>query len=156
MAAKLDYKKLEKEYLTSNISITKLCEKHKCSKSTVSRYAREHDWENRRTNLAQKRTKLTVDKVNELQKDSWDRLRERMMRILDNELDKFEKGTCEMNLRQVAATVKDMREMGIFGATLSDKKNLAEIKRIEKELSEDDSKDIKVQVVLADSDEYTN
>lgn len=64
---KHDYSVLEREYITSDISIRALCKKHDIKGySSVAQFAREHDWEGKRAKIMGRKE----DKMIELTSDS--------------------------------------------------------------------------------------
>lgn len=64
--AKNDYMLLEREYISTDISIRELCKKHGIkSYSSVAQYAREHGWYEKRSNIRDKALEKTAEKLAE-------------------------------------------------------------------------------------------
>lgn len=63
---KHDYSVLEREYITSDISIRGLCKKHDIKGySSVAQFAREHDWEEKRARIMGRKQDKMVERVSE-------------------------------------------------------------------------------------------
>lgn len=61
-----DYDKLEREYLSTDITIRALCRKHGIkSYSSVAQYARDHDWYERRSEIQTRVRERTIERVSE-------------------------------------------------------------------------------------------
>lgn len=159
MGTKIDYKKLEKEFVTSTISLRALASKHNVAATSVTQYARNHGWKEKRERLAQKsaeRQEKQLERVMITRENAWEETTTRMLRILTKKIDELEKGTCDMTYGQLAKAIKDMKEMGMFGLTTTERKNLAEIQKIEKELdTSDENKTVHI-VVSEEVSQYGN
>lgn len=139
MKQKIDYRTLEKEYMTSHISITQLCKRHNCSKSTVSRYAKAHNWESIRNKKQQDRTEKAIEDENNAQDESWLKIKELMRDVINQEWEKVKKGEeTTSTVASLSKATKDMKDMGVFGVTTSEKKMLKEIQALDKQLSQAD------------------
>ena len=65
-ARKHDYKTLEREYVTTDISIRALCKKHDIKGySSVAQYARENDWENKRADIMGRKAEKVAKRVSD-------------------------------------------------------------------------------------------
>ncbi len=65
-ARKHDYQTLEREYISSDISIRALCKKHSIKGySSVAQYAREHDWEGKRERIMGRKADKVVERVSD-------------------------------------------------------------------------------------------
>lgn len=61
---KHDYTLLEREYISSDISIRALCKKHDIKGySSVSQYSREHDWEAKRAQIMGRKQDKLVERM---------------------------------------------------------------------------------------------
>lgn len=148
---RIDYKKLEKEYMTSNISIPKLAEKYGASKSPVAKYAREHGWKEKRTQKALKSTKKDIEVAEVGQDDAWQQIKAKMYTALSNEWDKFNSGQSDIRPGELVRATKDAREMGVFGTTMSEKKLMAEIEKLQKEINASETdKSITIEIIGGD------
>lgn len=152
---KIDYAKLEKEYMTSNVSLRELARKHNCAPSPINRYAKEHEWAQKRAQKVSKRCKNSIEKEIEAQDKSWEDLKSTMRQAIASEWEKL-LADKEQHLSAVASltkATKDARDMGVFGATLSERKLTREIEALEKQLSSDDT-DKSIVVRIEGGDEY--
>ena len=154
---KINYGKIKKEYLTSNISICELAKKYKVNKSCISRTAQKEGWERQKIEMIDKATIKAAQATIDADYDVWEKTKARLIKLLEKKMDELEQGICDMSFGQVAKAAKDMRDMGVFGVTTAQLKAEAEIKKIEKEMLDDDSKDSEIKVTLSDElDEYAN
>jgi hypothetical protein len=65
-ARKHDYTALEREYITTDISIRALCKKHDIKGySSVAQYAREHEWEEKRERIMGRKADKMVERVSD-------------------------------------------------------------------------------------------
>lgn len=148
---KIDYKKLEKEYMTSNASVNSLATKHKVSKSALARYAKDNGWAEKREEKGKERTKREISKAIDGQDDAWQKIKAKMYTALSNEWDKFNSGQSDIRPGELVRATKDAREMGVFGVTMAEKKLIAEIDKLQKELNASDTdKSITIEIVGGD------
>lgn len=136
---KIDYKKLEKEYMTTNTSLGKICEKHKVSRSAVYKYAAEHNWQKRRTEKQEIRTEKDIERTFEEQADAWSRIQKLMLASLASDWEQYYHNTGAYKLQELTKATKDARDMGLFGPTTSEQKTLVEIEALKKELNATDA-----------------
>lgn len=148
---RIDYKKLEKEYMTSNATINSLATKHKVSKSALSRYAKENKWAEKREEKGMERTKREISKANDSQDDAWQTIKAKMYTALSNEWDKYNSGQSDIRPGELVRATKDAREMGVFGATMAEKKLIAEIEKLQKEINASETdKSITIEIIGGD------
>lgn len=156
MKQKIDYALLEKEYMTSNISITSLAKKHKLVVSTIARYADKNNWQQKRNEIRENATKRAIERTTERQVDAWVEMKEKMLHMMSGVIERYEANP-EASVEKASSiirAVKDMREMGVFGSTVAEDKTRAEIEKLRKEISDDGSKDITVRVISDDVESY--
>ena len=158
MGQRIDYSKVKKEYMTSKKSLTYLADKYGISKTQLYKKAREDGWEQKRNAIAEKHTDSVIDRVMEIQNDAWEETKTAMLRILKKKIEVLENNPSEsdMTYGQMAHTIKEMRDAGMFGVTPSEKKINTEIEKLKKEIADDGSKDVTLKVITADLDDYAD
>lgn len=152
---KVDYKKLEKEYMTSNVSFRALAAKHKISTSTVTRYAKAHDWEEKRNARQQKATQKAIEDESVAQFDAWGEIKGKIFTALCNEWDKYNSGESKVKPGELVKATKDARDMGVFGITMSEKKLMAEVEKLQKELNATEA-DKTITIEIVGGDDFSN
>lgn len=152
---KIDYRKLEKEYMTTTISISALAKKYGYGSSPIYRYSKAHHWEEKKAKKGEEQVKKAIEKEDIAQEEAWERLKNTMRQALDAEWRKLLSDE-EQHLSAIASltkATKDARDMGVFGATLSERKLTREIEALEKQLSSDDT-DKSIVVKIEGGDDY--
>lgn len=150
---KIDLAQVEKEYMTSNASIRELAKKFGIPTTTLQRHAKKNGWASKREDRIAKRAERMIAKEEGAQDDSWDRLRNTMRLVLEDEWNKCQEDV-EYRLAvlpSLTRSTKYAREIGVFGPTASEKKTLKEVERMENESQ--DSED-KIVVEFENAEEY--
>ncbi len=152
---KIDYKLLEKEYMTQNISLCALAKKHGYALSPVYRYANKHGWDSIKAKRGEERVKREIEREDSSQEKAWEELKDTMRVALAEEWKKL-LADKEQHLSAVASltrATKDAREMGVFGVTTGEKKSLRELEALEKQIAALDS-DQGVTFTIEGGDDY--
>lgn len=156
MGKRIDYSKVKKEYMTTKRTLTELADKYGISKTQLYKKAKEDGWEEKRNGIWEKRTDSVIEKAIDVQDDAWLKMKTKMLRMMEGVIDKYMENPEQSPERasSIIRAMKDMREMGAFGTTANEKKTLAEIEKLRKEISDDGNKDITVRVISDDVESY--
>lgn len=98
----MDWRKIKTEYITTDTSYRKLCEKYKVPYSTLSRRAKAEDWPSLRVQSEVKTTSKVVDAFADKQAERVKRLQ----KVTDRLLDKIETAVEELDITLSTNTEK--------------------------------------------------
>ncbi len=147
--AQIDYKKIERDYMTSHDNLNELSKRYSCSRAQLYRYAKAHDWENKRERKQQKRLESAIEREFVSQEEAWESIKNQMREVVANEWKKLaaEKHPSGSQVSALAKATKDVRDMGAFGVSLAETKLSKEIESLEKQLaSTEETKDITISI----------
>ena len=150
---KTDYVQIEKEYMTSNASVRELAKKYGIPQTTLQRYAKKNGWQTKREERRQKRVERGIVKEEGEQDESWERLKNTMRLVLEDEWNKCQEDE-EYRLAvlpSLTRSTKYAREIGVFGPTASERKTIKEVEKMENEGQ--DSGD-KIVIEFENAEEY--
>ncbi|MDD3369134.1 MAG: hypothetical protein PHP50_09655 [Lachnospiraceae bacterium] len=145
------WKKLEKEFITTEISINGLAKKYGLPYSRVRTHSEACSWQYKREKANSKIAKKSVQKISGFLLDE----NERILGIADELLKKVEASVELLDpedrsgMKQLTACIKDLKEMGIFKAELDRKEQEARIKKLQKD-TEEENKDTSITVTLSE------
>lgn len=152
----MDWKAIKTEYITTDTSYRKLAKKYGISLNTICNKSKQEGWIKDKEQFIDKTVSKTIEKISEAQSDRAKRIRT----VADKLLDKLEilVDTLEgdtSSYRQIAATLKDIKEIQMIKSNADLREQEARIKNLEKQAEkEDESKDIVVKIV-AEAEEYS-
>lgn len=159
MTMAIDYRKIEKEFMTSGETLSALAKKYKVATSPLYRYARKNEWEKKREKIGKERQEKAIAREISSQDDAWEAVKQQMRDVITQEWDKI-KNDKHPNGSQVSAltrATKDARDMGVYGVTLNEKKMLKELEALERQLAEaQEDKDSGVIIKMEGCDDYAN
>ena len=157
MGKKIDYKKIEKEFMTTTTTLSKLSKKYKCAVSPLYRYAKEHEWEKKKEEKDKERVKKAIEKADVAQDESWQALQVLIRDVINKEWEKLKKEKDPHPTATAALTraTQDARAMGVYGITTNEKKLLKEIENLDRQLKETET-DKSVTFVIKGAEEYGN
>lgn len=121
--------------MTSNASVRELAKKYGIPQTTLQRYAKANCWIQKREERRQKRVERSIARTEGEQEDSWDRLRNTMRLVLEEEWNKCQEDE-EYRLAvlpSLTRSTKYAREIGVFGPTASEQKTIKEVEKMENE-----------------------
>lgn len=150
---KIDYVQIEKEYMTSNASVRELAKRYGCPATTLQRYAKKNGWQSKREERRQKRVERAIVKEEGEQDESWERLKNTMRLVLEDEWNKCQEDV-EYRLAvlpSLTRSTKYAREIGVFGPTASEKKTIKEVEKMENESQDTGDK---IVIEFANAEEY--
>lgn len=150
---KIDYAQIEKEYMTSNASVRELSKKFGIPATTLQRYAKKNGWSSKREERIAKRAERLITKTEGEQDDSWERLRNTMRLVLEDEWNKCQEDA-EYRLAvlpSLTRSTKYAREIGVFGPTASERKTIKEVERMENESQDTGDK---IVIEFENAEEY--
>lgn len=139
----MDWRKIKTEYITTDTSYRKLCEKYKVPYSTLSRRAKAEDWPSLRVQSEVKTTSKVVDAFADKQAERI----EKMQGIADELLGKIEQGVAECSamylmvdkqmLRQITGALRDLKEVLSIKSELDKLEQEARIAKLQREAADD-------------------
>ena len=137
----VDWSAIKTEYVTTDTSYRKLCEKYGVSMTEVSRHGKEEEWRNERKKYQEKAYAKTLDT---LIKGQQKRI-ERLQTITDKILDKIELSVEHMSeadlqaYRQITAAIKDIKEIQMLKSEADMREQEARIDKLNKDVKENDT-----------------
>ena len=154
----MDWLKIKTEYITTDTSYRKLCEKYDVPYSTLSRRAKAEDWPSLRT---QSEVKTTSEVVNAFADKQADRIK-KMQGIADKLLEKIAEGLEEYDatrlvfqsqtLRHITGALRDLKEVLSIKSELDKLEQEARIAKLRKEAAEETEEDNNTEVTFTDGD----
>lgn len=116
--ARINYSKIEREFMTSQASIDELAKKYQVSRASLFRHAKLESWHEKRELLRQEQTARQIQEELVAQDKMWETVQNKMREVITAEWDKIrhEKRPNGSQVAALAKATKDAREMGIFGA----------------------------------------
>ena len=99
----IDWKTIETEYVTTDISHKRLCEKYGICRSTISKKASEENWTEKRNNYRAKTVAKSVDAISNKQANKLARID----KLTDQLLNKLEQAITELDLQLYEHTDKE-------------------------------------------------
>lgn len=153
----MDWKKIKTEYITTDTSYRKLCEKYGVPYSNLSRRARAEGWPALRTQSEVKMTSKVIETHADKQADRI----AKMQSIADEILQKIEDGVAECSarylmadkqmLRQVTGALRDLKDVLSLKSDIDLEEQKARIAKLRKE-SEEEKRDNTVEVSFEGGD----
>lgn len=146
-----DWNKIKTEYITTDTSYRELSQKYGVHYTNIAKRAKKEEWKHLRqqqanttqTKMIQAVERRKVDRAARLL-DVSDRLLQKVSDRVDA-LDALEMRTQE--LRQLSATIKDLKEIQMIRSEADIREQEARIEKLRREAQkEEDSKDVKVEM----------
>ena len=152
-----DWKKIKAEYLRGGVSYRKLAEKHKVSPTTLYKKMRKEKWADLRRQMDEKRDAKIVESVASQEAKRVDMIQD----VADLLLQRIKEGvddrsllTDSQSIRQITASIKDLRDIKGCKSELDMQEQIARIEKLRREASpEIQDNTIKV-VIEGDLDDY--
>lgn len=144
-----DWKRIEAEYITTETSYRKLAQKYGLNQATIAQRAKAEDWVGKRKRQASTTQAKIIGAV-EGQKVN---RAVRLQRVADKLLDKVEQildepgGVASGSLRNISATLRDIKEIQMIRPELDVKEQEARIANLQKQ-AEKDERNASVTVTL--------
>lgn len=144
-----DWKRIEAEYITTETSYRKLAQKYGLNQATIAQRAKAEDWVGKRKRQASTTQAKIIGAV-EGQKVN---RAVRLQRVADKLLDKVEMildepgGVASGSLRNISATLRDIKEIQMIRSELDVKEQEARIANLQKQ-AEKDERNASVTVTL--------
>lgn len=144
----VDWVAIRTDYVTTNTSYRKICEKYGLSFTEVSRHGREENWREERKKYQEK----TYSKTIEIMAKNQAKRVERLKSITDKILDKIETVVDNMTgadiqaYRQVTSALKDIKEIQMLKSDADMREQEARIANLKKQALDDVPKEIKVHI----------
>lgn len=135
-----DWKRIEAEYITTETSYRKLAQKYGLNQATIAQRAKAEDWVGKRKRQASTTQAKIIGAV-EGQKVN---RAVRLQRVADKLLDKVELildepgGVASGSLRNISATLRDIKEIQMIRSELDVKEQEARIANLQKQAEKDE------------------
>lgn len=146
----VDWSAIKTEYVTTDISYRKLCEKYNVSMTEVSRHGKDEEWRNERKKYQEKAYAKTLDTLIRKQQKRI----ERLQTITDKIIDKIELSVDKMDetdfqaYRQITAALKDIKEIQMLKSDADIREQEARIDKLNRDAKENSDDNKKYGVVL--------
>lgn len=140
----VDWSAIKTEYVTTDTSYRKLCDKYGVSMTEVSRHGKEEEWRKERKKYQEKAYAKTLDT---LIKGQQKRI-ERLQNLTDKILDKIELSVDKMDAvdlqayRQITAAIKDIKEIQMLKTEADMREQEARIDKLNRDVK-DNNQDLK-------------
>lgn len=151
----VDWRAIKTEYITGNISMRELAEKHNIPFRTLRNRAQEEQWGANKSKTRARQEQRTLEKVVEQESTNLAKTDEKYFRILDKLFDKAEKLVANTEiltptmLKDMATTMKYLKECKSIKSEADMREQDARIRKLEQELNAD-NKDTTVIVRIDD------
>ena len=153
----MDWKRIKAEYIAGGTSYRKLCTKYGVSRTTLQRKAKDEDWLGLRSQAeAKTETRIVndVSRQNAKIDDTYYRIVDKLMKKAEELVDNTPIWQ-PTNLKEMATTMKYLKECKGVKSDADLREQEARIKKLEKEI-EAEAKDNGVTIVIApDVEEYS-
>lgn len=152
-----DWRKIKAEYIRGGVSYRKLAEKHGVSLSSLTRRSSKENWADLRKQSEAKANTKIIESVASQEARRVDGIQT----VADMLIEKIKEGVADgsmitdsQSIRQITASIKDLREIKGYKSELDMQEQLARIEKLRKEArTEEESKDIRV-VIENSLDDY--
>jgi flagellar motility protein MotE (MotC chaperone) len=147
----VDWRAIKTEYITGNISMRELAEKHNIPFRTLRNRAQEEQWGANKSKTRARQEQRTLEKVVEQESTKLAKTDEKYFRILDKLFDKAEELVVNTEiltptmLKDMATTMKYLKECKSIKSDADIREQEARIKKLEQELNAD-NKDTTITV----------
>ena len=137
----MDWRAIKTEYITGNISMRELAEKHNVPFRTLRNRAQEEQWGANKSKTKAKREQKTIEKIVEQESTMLAKTDEKYFRILDKLFDKAEELVENMEvwqptaLKDMATTMKYLKECKSIKSDADIREQEARIKKLEAEIN---------------------
>lgn len=136
----MDWNKIKTEYITTDTSYRKLAKKYGTSQNAIGNRSRKEGWLAERDRFISKTVSKTIESISKAQADRAARLRT----VADKLLDKIEKVVEELPAdtsayRQIAATLKDIKDIQMIKSDSDLREQEARIRNLEKQAEADNT-----------------
>lgn len=146
----VDWSAIKTEYVTTDISYRKLCEKYNVSMTEVSRHGKDEEWRHERKKYQEKAYAKTLDTLIKKQQKRI----ERLQTITDKIIDKIELSVDKMDetdfqaYRQITAALKDIKEIQMLKSDADIREQEARIDKLNRDAKDNSDDNKKYGVVL--------
>lgn len=146
----VDWSAVKTEYVTTDISYRKLCEKYNVSMTEVSKHGKNEEWRNERKKYQEKAYAKTLDTLIKKQQKRI----ERLQTITDKIIDKIELSVNKMDetdfqaYRQITAALKDIKEIQMLKSDADIREQEARIDKLNRDAKDNSDDNKKYGVVL--------
>ncbi len=153
-----DWKKIKAEYIRGGISFKKLSEKHGVSFSTIRKIAAKEKWTDLRYKAGAKRDSKIVESI----ATSEARRVDEIQGVADLLLQRIKEGvdsgsliTDAQSIRQLTASIKDLRDIKGMKSELDMQEQIARIEKLKKEASTEEHKE-SVTFTIEGAEDYAD
>lgn len=152
-----DFKKIKADYIRGGISYRQLAEKYGVSLSSITRRATKDKWADLRKQREKKANTEIVEKVAQQEAKRVDMIQD----VADLLLQRIKEGvddrsllTDSQSIRQITASIKDLRDIKGCKSELDMQEQIARIEKLRREAQADAPTDTSIEIRIGNADEY--
>lgn len=153
----MDWKAIKTEYITTDTSYRKLAKKYGVSLNAIGNKSRQEGWVEDKEHFVNETVSKTIEKISEAQADRAKRIRTVADKLLDKVemlVDNLEGDTSAY--RQIAATLKDIKEIQMIKSNADLREQEARIANLQKQAEKDSEGKEPIRVIIDDGlNEYS-
>ena len=141
----MDWAAIKTEYITTDTSYRKLAEKYGVSYVQVGNVGKKEDWVRQKQQYLDRTFTKTINKTSDMQAERAARLQDVTKKLLDAvekrlELPLISNGQAQsQEYRQIASTIKDIRDIQMVKSDLDIEEQKARIKNLQRQAEKDDT-----------------
>lgn len=142
---------IRKEYLTTNISLRGLEKKYGVSFSSIRTRCEKERWTEQRKTVITKTAQKSLDLIADHQAKETSKafmVANKLLDKIERSVDAVEDGDTGA-IKQLTGAIKDLKEIGIFRASLDEREQKARIAKLEKDAKEETT-DLNVSITFAE------
>ena len=150
-----DWRKIKTEYITTDTSYRKLCEKYDVPLPTLRDRAKSEKWVEARTQYRDKAVTKALDKISEKQSNSAELMQDTanaLLQMIAEGLEKFNTDTLladRQALRGITGALKDLKDVLSLKSDADLEEQKARIAKLRKEV-EEETPDTKTEISFSD------
>ena len=151
----MDWKAIETEYITTNISYRKLAQKYGVNVTTIAKTASAEGWVDRRKQYATKTQAKTLEKISQKEVDRAAKIgtvADKLLMQIEAMVDRDEP-LDEKAIRSLTAAVKDLKEIQGVRSVLDRQEQEARIANLRRQNEKDEDKTEEIEVVFTGGEE---
>lgn len=150
----MDWKAIETEYITTNISYRKLAQKYGVNVTTIAKTASAEGWVDRRKQYATKTQAKTLEKISQKEVDRAAKIgtvADKLLMQIEAMVDRDEP-LDEKAIRSLTAAVKDLKEIQGVRSVLDRQEQEARIANLRRQADKDADTNTEITVTFGSED----
>lgn len=151
--ASVDYSKLKKEYLRSDISQRDLAKKHHVSYGTLRKVAAKEQWTELRNKARTKADAKFIDAISDKEAQKAVDIVSVADKLLGKISEMLEEGVYNtQNIKNLTSALKDLKEIKGFKSELDLQEQMARIAKLQREAEKEDNTETEIKVTFGAED----